>query len=345
MIRKRLKIILVLCVLMAGCSNTYHQFVSNYAFTVPAGVPDYSSLDLWAAHPAKWDPSDSVPQPLRSSYYPDTSVDVFFVYPTTYTALNRPSGWNANLDDADLNSKTDYSTILKQASIFNEYRIFSPRYRQANLSAYYPKTTDDTLHALAAFDRAYQDVKAAFIYYMEHQNHGHPIIIASHSQGTTHAKHLLKEFFDGKELQKKLVAAYLIGMPLEPDYFSSIKPCNTPNQTACACSWRTFKEGYKPAYVEQEPFVSIVTNPLTWDVNISSGDRSLNKGGVLLNFNKLEKEVSNAIVSNSVLWTDKPHFFGNVFLTSKNYHIADMNLFYVNIRENVKQRVEAYQKK
>jgi hypothetical protein len=43
-----------------------------------------------------------------------------------------------------------------------------------------------------------------------------------------------------------------------------------------------------------------------------------------------------------VLWTDKPRFFGNIFFTSKNYHIADMNLFYLNIRENVKQRVDAY---
>ena len=54
-----------------------------------------------------------------------------------------------------------------------------------------------------------EDVKAAFQYYLEHYNNGRPIIIASHSQGTTHAKRLLKEFFDGTALQHQLVAAYL----------------------------------------------------------------------------------------------------------------------------------------
>jgi hypothetical protein len=45
-------------------------------------------------------------------------------------------------------------------------------------------------------------VKTAFLYYLQHYNNGRPIIIASHSQGATHGKRLLKEFFDGKELQK-----------------------------------------------------------------------------------------------------------------------------------------------
>jgi hypothetical protein len=71
------------------------------------------------------------------------------------------------------------------------------------------------------------------------------------------------------------------------------------------------------------------------------GDRSLNKGAVLLNFNKSTKGTVRANINKGVLWTDKPRFFGNIFFTSKNYHIADMNLFYLNIRENVKQRAEA----
>ena len=41
------------------------------------------------------------------------------------------------LNDQSLNAKTDYSTILYQASAFNEYRVFAPRYRQAHLRSYY----------------------------------------------------------------------------------------------------------------------------------------------------------------------------------------------------------------
>lgn len=339
-------VLFVFTVLLVSCSNKYHKFVSNYAFTNPLGTPDYSNPDYWAAHPGKKDPSDSIPLPLREGYRPDSTVDVFFVYPTTYTDKQKSLGWNAPIDNAELNAKTDYSSILYQASVFNEAgKVYSPRYRQANFYCYFPKTKADTTQALAAFELAYEDVKTAFLYYMQHDNKGRPIIIASHSQGTTHTKRLLKEFFDGKELQNQLVAAYLAGMQVEPDYFTSIQPCNTPDQTGCFCSWRTFREGYKPDYVLSEKDTAVVTNPLTWNKNKPQAERSDNPGGLLLNFNKLIKGVTNAKINSGVLWTEKPHFFGNLLFTTKNYHVADINLFYKSIRDNAKQRVAAFSKK
>ncbi len=343
---KWLTVCFVFALLLASCSNKYQKFVSNYTFTNPAGTPDYSNLDYWAAHPYKKDPSDSIPLLLRDGYKPDSSVDIFFVYPTTYTDKNKSMGWNAPIDNAELNAKTDYSSILYQASVFNEAgRVFSPRYRQANFYCYFPKTKEDTTKALAAFEMAYEDVKTAFLYYMQHYNNGRPVIIASHSQGTTHTKRLLKELFDGKDLQNKLVAAYLAGMQVEPDYFQLIKPCTSPAQTGCFCSWRTFREGYKPDYILNEKDTAVVTNPLTWDANKPEAKRADNPGGLLLNFNKLIKGVTNAKVNSGVLWTEKPHFFGNLLFTTKNYHVADINLFYVSIRENAKQRVAAFTKK
>jgi len=343
MIRQYLTFLLLISCILTSCSNKYQKLASRYQFTHEAGVPDYGNPDHWAALPGKWDPSDSIPQPLRSSYDPDTTADVFFIYPTTYTDKHKALGWNAPIDNAELNAKTDYSTILFQASVFNEAgKVYAPRYRQANYYAYFPVTAEDSLQAYAAFEMAYQDVKTAFQYFLTQYNHGRPIIIAAHSQGTQHAKRLLKEFFDGKDLSKQLVAAYLVGMPLEPDWFSTIQPCITPTQTGCAVSWRTLRDGYKPAYVAKEKFVSVVTNPLTWDSNKQMADRTDNKGGLLLNFNKLIPKITNAHATEGVLWTDKPHFFGNLFLTTKNYHVADLNLFYLNVRENVKQRVQAF---
>ena len=328
-----------------SCGGGYHQFASKYSFTATGGNPDYSLLENWASHPLKRDPADSVPEPLRMNYMPDSSVDVFFIHPTTYTK-EKNYGWNASIEDADLAAKTDYSTILFQASIFNESgRIFAPRYRQAHLSAYYPKDADDSAHAVAAFELAYQDVRAAFIYYLAHNNDGRPIVIAAHSQGSTHGKRLLKEFFDGKDLQKQLVVAYLVGMPLEPGLFSAIKPCVSPAQTGCACSWRTYREGFIPDYIQKEGFVSIVTNPLSWDASIPAVERMANPGGVLLNFNKIMEKDAGATVHGGLLWTGKPHFFGNIFLITKNYHIADMNFYYLSIRENLKKRVAAFAKK
>ncbi len=309
----------------------------------PLTSPDYSDLNNWAAHPWKHDPSDSVPKPLRKNYHPDSTVDIFFIHPTSYLDKAMPFGYNAPVDDAALNLKTDNSSILYQASIFNEAgRVFAPRYRQANYYAYFPT---DTAAALAAFELAYQDVKNAFEYYMEHYNNGRPFIIASHSQGSTHAKRLIKEFIEDKPLQNKLIAAYLIGMPIEPAYFSKIPACTTPNQTGCVCSWRTFKEGYTDSFVQKEKFTAIVTNPLTWSAEKPEISRKENQGAVLLNFNKLVRCVANAEVHNGVLWTVKPHFFGSIFLKSTNYHIADFNFYYLSVRHNAEQRINAFLKK
>ncbi len=305
-------------------------------------APDYSKMENWAAHPYKHDPSDSVPKPLQKNYHPDSTVDIFFIHPTSYLDKSMPFGWNAPVDDETLNAKTDKNSILYQASIFNEAgRVFAPRYRQANYFAYFPT---DSAAALAAFDEAYSDVKAAFEYYLQHYNNGRPVIIAAHSQGSTHAKRLIKEFFDGKPLQNKLVAAYLVGMPVEQGYFSNIPACNTPTQTGCVCSWRTFKNGYEPGYVQNEKLPVIVTNPLTWDASKPDAARAGNHGAVLLKFNKILPRAAEAHIHQDVLWTSKPHFFGNIFFTNPNYHIADYNLYYLNVRENVQQRINAFWK-
>ena len=328
--------------LFVSCSKGYQQFVSEYTFKSADNKPDYSNLDCWAAHPYKKDPSDSLPKSLRKDFVADSAADIFFIYPTSYGDSTFPFGYNAPIDNADINAKTDYNSILYQASIFNAAgRVFSPRYRQANYWCYFPK---DTALAKAAFALAYEDVKAAFMYYLVHYNNGRPIIIAAHSQGTTHALTLMKEFFDDKQqpLQKQLVVAYLVGMPVHTDYFSNLKPCDSPDQTGCFCSWRTLKEGYIPKYIQNENYKAVVTNPLTWSANQPDAPRSANPGSVLRKFSKIKPRVTNAVVHENILWTNKPKFFGNIFLRAKNYHIADYNFFYLSIRRNVRQRLNAF---
>ena len=210
----------LLLILFSSCSDKYLAYKNLYQFKSEDKKPDYSDLNYWAAHPLKWDPSDSIPKPLRKEKR-DTLVDVFFLHPTIYTMELKDSSLNADIDDAYLNAKTDYSSILYQASVFNQHaRIYAPRFREAHISAYF---TNDTLAALKAFDLAYADVKAAFEYYLKNYNHGRPIIIASHSQGSTHALRLLKDYFENKPLQKQLVAAYIVGMVIPKDFFFIIE--------------------------------------------------------------------------------------------------------------------------
>lgn len=332
---------LVLVFLNFSCSKKNFSSAPEYQFTSADKKPDYSNLNYWAAHPWKKDPSDSVPKPLRKSFYKDSSVDVFFIHPTTLTA-DEDGRWNADIDDAVINSKTDYSTILYQASVFNEQcRVFAPRYRQAHLKAFFIPDSVSKQY----FDLAYEDVKNAFEYYLLHFNNGRPIIIASHSQGTKHAARLLKEYFEGKSLKNKLVCAYIIGLPVPENYFTSIAACKDAASTGCIVSWRTYKRGYtEPVFVAKESFKAIVVNPLSWTSDTSFIPSLKNDGGVLLKFNKIVPHAVNASIHQNVLWTCKPNMFGKIFLTKKNFHVGDINLFYMNIRENVKTRIGAFWK-
>jgi hypothetical protein len=348
MLKQVLTILLIIHSLAFLSCNKYKPFIGHYNFRSENGQPDYSDLNYWAAHPDKHDPSDSIPQPLQqeSGSYDrlNSPVDVFFLHPTTYTHRRKkvPSKLNAAIDDKYINAKTDYSTILYQASVFNgQSRIFAPRYRQAHISLFFTK---DKRKADAAFDIAYNDLKTAFEYYLQHWNNGRPIILASHSQGSKLGERLLKEFFENKPLQKKLVVAYLAGWPVPKEYFSSLPICKDSLQTGCICSWRTFRKGYTPYFLKNENGNSLVTNPLTWSTDEQYAPRKLNKGSVLKNFNKIFKSTTDAQIHNGLLWVKKPKFPWSFLYFRRNYHIGDINLFYVNIRENVRQRISAFLK-
>lgn len=328
--------------LIFSCSSSKPINQTNYLFHGVSGKPDYSDLNYWASHPWKKDPADNIPASI-SNKNQDSLADVFFIHPTTYTEEAMTMGWNADIDNDTLNKKTDEGSILYQASVFNQHaRIFAPRYRQANLKAFF---TTDKEAAAKAFNLAYADIRNSFEYYLKYYNKGRPIIIASHSQGTSHAGRLLKEFFEGKPLQQKLVCAYLIGMPVDKQYFISMKPCKDSAATGCFVSWRTFKEDFIPEYVKAEKNEAYVTNPLTWTLGETPAPAKLNKGGILRDFNKVIPGLVHAQVHGNILWVNKPQFFGSVFLTMKNYHIVDYNLFYMNMRENAETRIRAYFKK
>ena len=328
------------CTVLVACSP-YQPYKSRYSFKSETGKPNYANLDYWAAHPHKWDPSDSIPLPLSNTGR-DTTVDIFFLHPTSLTYKTNRKEDNAFIDDWYINAKTDYTSILYQASVFNSSgRVFAPRYRQAHIRNFFSK---DTIKSRENFRLAYADIKEAFTYYLANYNHGRPIIIASHSQGSFMAEQLLKDFFDDKPLQQQLVVAYIAGWPLPKDYFSNLKMCVDSLQTGCICSWRTVRKGFVPSYVKKHPVESYVTNPLTWDTSGAYMARQANKGSVLFKFNKVYKHTTDAQTGNGLLQVSKPKFPWGFMYFTRNYHAGDINLFYLNIRENVSQRIRSYQK-
>jgi len=303
-----------------------------------SSAPDYAKEKYWAALPTKKDSADAVPYGFGlQDGQANAQVDVFFIYPTIYLTGRT---WNADVNDEKLNNHIDRSTIRHQASTFNGCcKIYAPRYRQAILGTFFI-TNDNRQKAL---DLAYQDVKAAFEYYLKYYNNGRPFIIASHSQGTWHAQRLLHEYFDNDSvLRKKLVAAYLIGGWIKKNEYKNIPASQSATQTGCLIAWNARKWG-----MSSDRYFGVnleCVNPFTWNTDTTQVSASSNLGSVPYGFNRIDKGIADAkVASNGFLWVHKKRMFG--YSNGKNYHILDYNLFWMNIRENVKQRVDAYFKK
>ena len=306
-------IVLVAVCLFASCSKKTVYPLGMFKTEMVTAAPDYSKSFYWAALPTKKDMADVTPKGLTDEQA-TAPVDVFFLYPTIYTGEKGDNQWNAPVNDPAFNKRVDESTIKFQASVFNGTgKIYAPRYRQAHLTAY---SIEDRAMAKRVFDLAYEDLKEAFQYYLDNYNQGRPIIIAAHSQGTTHGIRLVKEFFDGQALQQQLVAAYLVGIPVAKDQYETIPICESPTQTGCFCTWRTFEEGYTPGRYTSEKIA--VTNPLTWTTSKDYTPHELNQGGVLRNINKIKPNLTSAriVPEKGILWATKPKFFGSVFLNT-----------------------------
>ncbi|MFK7954104.1 MAG: DUF3089 domain-containing protein [Ekhidna sp.] len=305
-------------------------------------APVYSQMDYWIAHPEQEDMADLVPGKGELMEYQSTAdVDVFFVYPTIYSGnQEKMHPWFADVNNEKLNKKIAESTIKYQASVFNASgKVYSPLYRQAHINIY---NADDLELKVEALAFAYEDVKKAFKYYLENWNNGRPIIIASHSQGSTHAVQLLRDFFQDKPLIDKLVAAYLVGMPIGEGTFNTVPICTDANATSCWLTWNTYIKDYYPPNHEYWYFDVINVNPLSWTTTNEYVSYGENKGGVLRSFKKIRPGLSDAQNQDGMLWINRPKFFGNFLINWDRYHVVDYNLFYLNIRENVEDRVESY---
>jgi len=302
--------------------------------------PNYRLLRNWAASPFKEDASDSIPDFLRNEAR-DARADVFFIHPTSFFTEGDKGAWNADLQDTVVNNNTDSRSILFQTTVFNgNCRVFAPRYRQGNMRAFY---VFGTPVANQAFDLAYQDVKVAFLYFLKHYNKNRPIIIASHSQGTLHAIRLLQEFFDGTPLQDRLVCAYIIGFQIKKDAFKHLPVGDHADQTGCFVGWRSYAKGVIPKEAAAEKGNSICVNPLTWNTSESEASAKLHQG-IMNGFRTITAHSVATVIepSTKILWVEAPGLKNEKGEAMKNLHVYDYNLFWLNIRENIKLRIDAF---
>ena len=292
---------------------------------------NYSLKSNWATLPGN-DPANIKDYIQDSSWI--KKADVFYVYPT-FLVDKKDTSWNADITSSSHRTTVITKAIEFQASAWAEAgRMFVPFYRQAHVRSYHQLENNGRNSLLFA----YEDVRAAFLYYLENYNNGRPIIFAGHSQGSTHICLLLKEFFDDKDLSKQLIIAYIPGMGIEKKMFSKIPLLTKYNTIGGYVTWNTFKkklnkEKYNKWYKGKQ-----VINPVTWDLS-KKADRKLHKGFFFSN-RKMYKNAFTTYLIDGVIWITKPKFpYKSLSFAMKDYHVGDVNLFWEDIRLNTKHRL------
>ncbi|PCJ82264.1 MAG: hypothetical protein COA49_01850 [Bacteroidetes bacterium] len=291
--------------------------------------------DAWAVHP-EHRPLNFVPKGAEKGV--GNKCNIFFIHPTTFRGLGE--NWNADWNNDSVNEITDTWAIKHQASVFvGMGAIYAPRYRQAHLRSFYIDSADSE----KSLNLAYSDIKAAFHWFLEREDDGKPIILAGHSQGSYHLIRLMKEFFDGTPLQNRLIAAYIPGMELDPEYFTNIPPLLCPNSTGGYVRWMTVTEGHFPKYYKQTMSNNIVVNPIHFKANLTEySDYNLHKGTLTRKFKFRYPKSLSARPHEGLLWIKPLHPPLGALIRLKDWHVADYNLFWPNIRENIALRINSF---
>ncbi|WP_419787118.1 DUF3089 domain-containing protein [Pseudodesulfovibrio sp.] len=295
--------------------------------TIPP-CPDYRQEEAWASRPAN----------------ADKAVDVFYVYPTIY-----PDTAPKNMDVFNDQLRSDVQGLLKaQAGVYSpSANLFAPYYRQVSFACLDPKQ-DMTLNSY--FRIGADDVHRAFDYYLNYLNQGRPFILAAHSQGSVVMLDLLKSRFKDPTLQKKLVAAYLIGYSVTDKDIAEcpwLKPAQKADDTGVIISWNTQAPGATGSPVLRPGAICI--NPLTWTTDETPADKSQNLGAVFFDDFKgtVTREVPHYVGAHvdkkvCALITTPPDKLEIGHFPPGVLHKFDYAFWYRNLEQNVKDRIAAY---
>ncbi len=343
-------------------SNDFSEFLKliqpklSFEESIHPSEPDYSDKYNWAATPNIEGQQFYVPD-SEYEIKKNNDVDVFYIHPTGFYETS----WNSDMDKTKSAYERTEIMLGNQASAFNEScNIYAPEYRQATYFSFFDKEDNGK----KALDLAYEDIENAFNYFLEFFNNGKPFIIAAHSQGALLAHRLLNKRINNSQIQDRYI-------------FPNIKKSENYDDTNCIISWSTVVEGYKrnrektlfwkPDGWSIEPMKQkiISTNPFSWTNDDKWHSNEINKSiinkaqnydfldrfrkehtgtkksiGLTRNqgFNAMLNNESGLVETNGPLIENiqKMKFFNG------DLHSLDMMLFWGSLRQNIKDRIDAF---
>jgi pimeloyl-ACP methyl ester carboxylesterase len=283
-------------------------------------------------------------------------IPVFYVLPTTYLDRDR---WNAPPNSPAARPRQELFAA-SQASVFNEIgEVWAPLYRQAVIGAF----LTDHRNAEVALRFAYQDVEAAFDYFLSQIGEDQPFILAGHSQGGLHLATLLHERIAGTPLVGRIAAAYVIGWPISVEADLPALPlpaCAEPESSNCIIAFQSFAEPADPRQItriydesigytgeSRRDTAMLCVNPLTGSAG-GEASADANLGAIVPNDDMNDAQLTPGLIparcdeQGLLLVGQPPEAFGRYVLPGNNYHVFDFLLFWSNLRYDVAHRVSAY---
>ena len=297
----------------------------------PSAVPDYAKEENWA-------------------YFglgEDKDADLFLICPTVDTR----DEYNMSMDDEEVKQSFSGALNMERGIYEDNTRMFAPYYRQAAMKIYNlsPEEREPYL------ELAYQDVSAAFSWYLENKNEGRPIVLAGFSQGADMCYRILKEYFGDSALQQQLVAVYAIGWPMTEQMiteYPQIVPAASENDTGVVVSFECESEDVTGTLIIPEDMKALSINPLNWVTDSTPADKSLNTGACFTSYSgKIKQEVPElcgcyidpergALKVTDIMPEEYPPILS--FLPEGSYHLYDYQFYFRNLQQNVEQRIKAY---
>ena len=317
---KLIKIMLLL-VLAAFCSMASAQ------------EPDYNNTAAWAY----WRVGEN------------KAADLFIVCPT----VDLGTGGNKNMSLADNEAKKNfYGALNMERGIYEQHcRMYAPYYRQAVLADYDLPANE----AEPYFNLAYKDVRAAFVYYMQHENNGRPFVLAGFSQGAEMCLRLLKEFGNKDFVKNNMVACYAIGWrftPQEAEKYPYIQPAKCADDLGKVIIFNSEAPEVTSSLMVPHGEKSFCINPLNWRTDGTMADKALNSGACFTDYSgSIKREVPQLTgccidTERGVLKVtdiDKKQYppVLSIF-TDGIYHLYDYQFFYRNLQQNVGLRINTF---
>jgi hypothetical protein len=215
----------------------------------------------------------------RARLDPKAPVDCFYVYPTVSTDTT-------TLSDLVPDAAERNVVRLQLARFGTKCRLFAPLYRQLTLAAM-SRAHAAGIESPDFLGLGYEDVRAAWRYYLAHDNGNRGIVLIGHSQGTSILTELIRREIEGTPAQSRIVSALLIGGPggiLVPrgrdagGTFAHMPLCRAATQTGCVVAYSSFRVTAPPAAntrfgrSDDSTVVAACTNPAA----LGGGEAALN---------------------------------------------------------------------